>query len=598
MNEEIKKENYIFSDLFADFLVQNEITTVFGLIGAANAYLFDAIRKRGYTKVVYMHHEQAVVMAAGAYYRSNGKVTFAIVTAGGGASNAITGVISNWADSIPCVVIAGQESTKFTNEHAHLRMLGTQGFNAAEMVKNVVKFSTTILDKKKALQLLEQAYFTSTEGRPGPTWLDIPIDIQSSKITTEDYSHFTNNIKYEYNSNIDSVIELLSKAKRPVILGGHGIRLSNAKIEFQNLLKKLKIPTLLSWSAIDLLADDNIYNFGRPGVYGQRSANFILQNCDLLIVLGSRLTLPQIGYNIENFAPAAKIIFVNNDKNELNKYSRYDLAIYDDCKLFINELNKITFSINTDDWVERCKKFKLEFPTIENHHKIDNENFDNSYVLIDELSDLMTEEDILAIGQGSPLPSAHQAFKVKEGQIVFASNGLGEMGNGLPSAIGAALACKDKNVILLDGDGSMMMNLQELQTVVGYDLPIKIIIFNNEGYLFIKHTQKMLFNSCYTGVNTETGVSLPNFKKIAEAFNIPYFNSKLNTLNEFLKSEKYSIFECFMNPEQDLTPKVKGILTDNGIISVPLEEMSPLLPIEIIENNVVKVNELSYKIRK
>ena len=212
---------------------------------------------------------------------------------------------------------------------------------------------------------------------------------------------------------------------------------------------------------------------------------------------------------------------------------------------------------------------------------------------------MLKNDDVIVIGQGTPLPSCHQSLELKNGQIAFASNGLGEMGNGLPSAIGASFAAKDRNVILFDGDGSMMMNLQELQTIVGYKLPIKIIIFNNEGYLFIKHTQKMLFNGRYTGVNADTGMSLPNFKRIADAFEIPYFNTKNNSVEEFLNHKGYAILECYMNPEQDLVPKVKGILTKEGILPPPIEDMSPLLSIETLENNmIVKVNDTSYKIRK
>ena len=352
---------------------------------------------------------------------------------------------------------------------------------------------------------------------------------------------------------------------------------------------------LLSWSGIDILPFDHPYNFGTAGLYGQRRANFVVQNCDLLIVLGSRLALPQTGYNINNFAPNAKIIMVNNDEGELKKYSRYDITIKDDVKNFINKLYHTKSNSYKEEWHKRCIKYNIDFPLIEETHIDDNQHYDNSYVLINQLSDLLEADDILVIGQGTPLPCGHQAFKIKHKQVAFASNGLGEMGNGIPAAIGAAF--HSKKVILLDGDGSMMMNLQELQTIVGYNLPVKIIIFNNDGYLFIKHTQKMLFNGRYTGVNPNTGVTLPNFEKIANAFNIPYFNSKTNTLLDFVGQEGYGIFECFMNPEQDLIPKVKGIPVTDAILAPPLEEMSPLLSLETIKNNMVNINELSYKIR-
>jgi len=587
--------NYLAADLIADFLEEKGIDIAFGIIGSSNSYIFDSIANKGFTRLVYVHHEQAAVMAAGAYYRSNGKLAAAIVTAGAGSSNAITGTLSNWADSIPCLIISGQESTKYIKEHSSLRMIGTQGFMVSEMVYNITKFSTTVLDKSLLLQSLEKAYYVALEGRQGPTWIDIPFDIQSTKLNKEDLIKFDIPLPIENQYSLDKITELINQAKKPVILAGYGIKSSQSEDQFEKLIEKLKIPTLLSWSGIDILPFDYLYNFGTPGLYGQRRANFIIQNCDLLIVLGSRLALPQTGYNISNFAPNAKIIMVNNDEGELKKYSRYDITIKDDVKNFINKLLSVKVNSYKEDWFFRCVKYNKDFPLIEESHINDNQQYDNSYILINNLSNLLNEDDILVIGQGTPLPCGHQAFKIKNKQIAFASNGLGEMGNGIPSAIGAAF--NNKKVILLDGDGSMMMNLQELQTIVGYNLPIKIIIFNNDGYLFIKHTQKMLFNGRYTGVNPNTGVTLPNFKKIAKAFDIPYFNSKLNNIEDFLKQDGFSIFECFMNPEQDLIPKVKGIPVADAILAPPLEEMSPLLPLEEVINNMTNINDLSYKIR-
>jgi acetolactate synthase-1/2/3 large subunit len=585
------------SDIVAEFLIEKNIKVAFGIIGSANSHIFDSISNKGYTKVVYVHHEQAAAIAAGSYYRATGQLSVAIVTAGAGSANAITGVISNWADSVPCLVISGQESTKYINEHANLRMIGTQGFDVVEMVKRVTKYAKTVIDKKEITKCLNEAYNISLSDRHGPTWVDIPFDVQSALVNEIDLTVFEEPQPKHEDLDVSELLDLIKKSERPVILGGYGIKASNSEIEFHNLLTSYKIPALLTWSAIDVLSHDHPYNFGTPGLYGQRRANFILQNCDLLIVLGSRLALPQTGYNMDNFAPNAKIIMVNNDQNELEKYSsRYNVKLLCDVKNVISALlNKSLDNNNTLDWYNRCVKYNLDFPIIEDTHKIDNEKFDNSYVLINRLSHLLNKEDILVIGQGTPLPCAHQAFEIKENQIAFASNGLGEMGNGLPSAIGAALS--GKGVMLLDGDGSMMMNLQELQTVVGYNLPIKIVIFNNEGYLFIKHTQKMLFNGRYTGVDSNTGVTMPSFEKIAMAFGIPYFDSKSSSLSEFINQDGFAIYECHMNPEQDLVPKVKGVPVADAILAPPLEEMSPLLSIKTIEDNMININNLSYKLR-
>lgn len=588
----------INSDLIADFLKEKEIDTVFGIIGSANAYIFDSIAKKGYTKVVYTHHEQAAVMSAGAYYRASGKLSMAIVTAGGGASNAITGVLSNWADSIPCIILAGQESTFYVKNHNNLRMMGTQGFNASEVVKSITKKSKCILEKNDVIKSLEEAYYYCLEGRPGPIWLDIPQDIQGAKVDETDIPHFVEPSLPLYDSNIPEVVELIKNSKRPVILAGHGIKISKSINNFTKLINRLKIPTLITWLGIDLLPEEHPYNFGRPGLYGQRKSNFILQNCDLLIVIGSRLSLPLTGYNMDNFAPGAKIIIVNNDKDELYKHS-YHLPIFDDCKNFITKLLSVDFNLNINKWYNQCLEYTKKFPTIESHHISDNKLYNNSYITVDQISDIADDDAIIVFGQGTPVASGHQAFKVKNNQTVFCSNGLGEMGNGIPSAIGAYFSNPSRQLICLVSDGSLMMNLQEFQTVIGYKIPIKFILFNNEGYLFIKHTQKMLFNGNYNGVNKDTGVSLPDYKKISNAFGLHYSNTKIDTLDNFLKTEGPGIYETYMNPEQDLSPKVKGIVTEEGITAPPLEEMSPLLSFQDIKDNmIINVNELSHKIKR
>lgn len=598
-----QSDSILIADLIAKFLEDKKIDTVFGIIGSANAYIFDSILKRGYTKIVYMHHEQAVVMAAGAYYRASGRMSAAIVTAGGGASNAVTGVVTNWADSIPCLIFSGQESTRYFKEHSKLRMLGTQGFDVVKMVNGVVKYGKTVMDKKDVVYTLEEAYSICLKDRPGPVWIDFPFDIQSQKINEDEIIHFIEPLKDNESYQLEEVIELLNSSKRPVILGGQGIKLSNSKPEFIKLVEQLKIPTMVTWAGLDLMSFDHPYNFGIFGLYGQRRANFVVQNSDLIIILGSRLAITQTGYNINNFAPKAKIIMVNNDEGELNKHDRYNLKIKANVKNFIDELYKLNLSFERNDWYEKCCNFRTKYPTIEKHHLSDNESYDNSYVTVDKLSDYIEDNSIIVFEQGTPIACGHQAFKAKNNQIIFASTGLGEMGNGLPSAIGAAFANPEKTIYLLMSDGSLMMNLQELQTVVGYRLPIKIIMFNNEGYLFIKHTQKMLFNGRYTGVNANTGVSLPELYKICNAFGIPYYDESLTTLKNFIKIEYNpagpSVYETFMNPEQDLSPKVKAIITDSGIVPSPIEEMSPLLPLQEVKENMLDgLNPISYLIKR
>jgi len=587
----------IVSDVIADFLEEQDIKVVFGIIGSANSYMFDSIAKKGFTEIVYVHHEQAAVMAAAAYFRVSGKISAALVTAGPGAINAMTGVVSNWADSIPVIILSGQESTKYMQQHKHLRMIGTQGFYAAEMVKDITKYSKAVMNEQDVLYEMQKALDTAISGRPGPVWLDIPFDIQSKPVDVENLRKLEPVTAAAEDLKINDLVSLIQASKRPLILGGHGIKLSNSKQQFRQLVKKMQIPTLLTWSSIDVLPEDEPCYFGRSGIYGQRRANFVVQNCDLLVVLGSRLALPQTGYNIENYAPNAKIVMVNNDPNELEKHARYDLKIYANVKDVITSLLEADVEVpNISEWMQYCTNCKANYPTAEKHHK--DTEYDNSYVFFDEVSDLLQDDHIIVAGMGTAMASSHQAIKIKKDQTMFTSNGLGEMGWGLPSLVGASFASQDRPLLCLMSDGSMMMNLQELQTIINYKIPVKIVIFNNDGYLFIKHTQKMLFKGNFVGVDQKTGIEMPQFKKIADAFGFKYFNNNNNSLQEFLDSDEASFYEFFMDPEQPLTPKVKGILTKDGIVAPPIEEMSPLLDIEKVkETMLIGLNPLSNKIR-
>lgn len=585
------------SDIIAEFLKENEIEVVFGIIGSANAHIFDSITNLGYTEIVCVHHEQAAVMAMGAYFRTSGKLSASIVTAGAGASNAITGVLSNWADSIPGIIISGQESTMYLTKHSKLRMLGTQGFDAAGMVSNITKYSTSLNAETDTQEVLEKSLYETMSGRKGPVWIDVPFDIQSKVIEFRPW----NFIKEEdtYINDIDEVVDLLTKSKQPLILGGNGVRLSDSKKEFNELVNISKIPTLLTWSAIDLLPNSSEYNFGRFGIYGQRCANFIVQNCDLLLILGSRLTLPQIGYDSSQFARKAKIILIDIDNDEIIKYEdRCHKTILTDCKSFINELLTKLVVGDYSEWLLKCKTTKEDYPLIEGGTHDDN-GYVNSYKFIDSISDRIPSDSIIVTDMGTALLSGHQNIKLKKDQLMFTSLGLGEMGYGLPGAIGASFTDRNRDVVCLNCDGGIMMNLQELQTIIHYNLPIKIIIFNNDGYLMIKHTQKMLFNGKYTNVNKDTNISLPDYQKLGQSLGYPTYSIKnwdeFNTeWDSFIKLSGPAICEVFMDPEQGFEPKVKGVVKDDGtIFAPPIEEMSPLLPIDIIEKEMG--DNVSYK---
>ena len=579
------------SDIVALFLKELKIENVFGIIGSANSHIYQSILELGYTKIINVHHEQAAVMAMGSYHRASGKISACIVTAGAGATNAITGVVSNWADSIPGIVISGNESSYYIKDHKNLRMYGTQGFNVVKMVSDVTKYGSIILEDSDLQRELEKAYSHSITGRPGPTWIDIPFNIQSQESEIRNWN--LENIEKHEDFDTNLLIELINNSKRPLILGGNGVRLSNAQKDFNLFVKNTGIPTCLSWSGIDLLPSSDKNFMGRFGIYGQRAANFIVQNSDLLIVLGSRLALPQTGYDLSAFAKKAQIVIIDIEeelqfpKDKIKKHFKID------CKLFLEVLNKNARIIKEvrEDWIKFCNKIKSDYPlTLKEYNT---SSYINSYNFIDSLSNHLKDEHIIVTDMGTALLSGHQSIKLNENQKMFTSLGLGEMGYGLPGAIGAAFSSPNKDVLCLNCDGGIMMNIQELQTIIENDLNIKIVIFNNDGYLMIKHTQKMLFNGNYNSVNKKTGIGLPNFKKVFKAFGYDYFELKEieninDTLESFLNSKTQAVLEVFMDPEQDFIPKVKGVLMDDkSILSLPLEDMSPLLTLNEIEHNMI-----------
>ena len=574
------------SDIIADFLIKQGIEVVFGVIGSANSYIYNSIDKRSNIKLVATHHEQAAVMAMGAYYRATGKLSAALVTAGGGSSNAFTGILSNWADSIPGIIIAGQEQTYYIKEYSDMRMYGIQGYDSVETYKNCTKLSTRIT-KDNIIETLSLAHSITTSERPGPVYLEVPFDTQSQTLEFKEFP-----IK-EYPQNkfikeAEYIIAKLNKSKHPLILGGHGVKLSGAEDLFRKLVNTHQIPTVLSWSAIDLLSTDNPNNFGRPGVQGQRAANFILQNSDLIIVLGSRLSLLQTGYSREDFAPNAEIIHIDIDPTETRKFKGKNYNI--DVKSLLETINEFETSIKLDiqPWIKYCNEVKKEYPLVMPEHLMDPTN---SYTFIDKLSKAWPNNYTIVTDMGTALLSGFYGFNIKSNQKMFTSLGLGEMGYGLAAAVGAGFGTNP--VLCLNCDGGMMMNLQELQTIKTHNLPVKIIIFNNDGYLMIKHTQNMLFQGHKTCVDANTGVELPDYKKIAEAFEYSYYTK--DQMNEFINYKGQAIMEVFMNPEQEFIPKVRGIKQqDNTIKSGLLEEMSPLLPLSQIEKVMINgINEQS-----
>jgi len=594
MNNKIK-----VSELIAESLEQLGIKHVFGMIGAGNVHLFEAIAKRGYTEIVCIHHEQAATMAMQTYYRTHGKLAACLLTTGAGATNGVTGVLSAWADSIPGIVIAGNENSKFTKVDNPLRMWGVQGYDSVEMVRKITKYAHRVTDPTQAVYEIQKSAFIALHERPGPCWIEIPMDIQASRIDPSTSVQFTpllavNLISGRVLEQVQMVLQTLHAAQRPVLWLGNGIRLSGAEKKIELLLKALGIPALVSWAGIDMIDSDHPLVFGRAGVYGQRGANFVLQNSDYVLAIGTRLAIPQIGYDISELARAAIIDVVDIDPQESNKHHlRINQAITCDAGDFIDELmgsldkNKIAIPAKLG-WLAQCNLYRKEFDWVGPEHD-DKEGFMNSYRFMERLNGFFKPDQVVVTDMGTALLCAHQVLKIHPGQRLMTSTGLGEMGFGLPAAIGASFALDRGEVMCLNCDGGMMLNLQELQTIAHHQLPIKIFVFNNDGYLMIKHTQNALFKAGYVGTNKASGISCPDFTKIGAAFDLPTYQIRTweecdSVLKQIQAAKGPLICEVFMHSEQLFSPKLSLVVKEDGsLVSPPLEDLSPLLPREVIE---------------
>lgn len=596
------------SDYIAEFLEKKEMKHVFGIIGAGNAHIFDAISKRGYTEIICVHHEQAAVMAATTYFRMTGIISAALLTTGAGSTNGITGVVSAWMDSMPIIVISGNENSKYTTPENELRIWGVQGYNSTEMVKDVSKLAERVMQADRIQEVLNRAYMIAKAPRQGPVWIDIPMNVQSTVVSIESLKPIpdihvqnltaTNSTVFDYSVGIEKTISLINKAKRPVLWLGNGIRAANASDLVIPLVDQLAIPTLVSWQACDILDSNHPLCFGRAGVYGQRAANFVLQNCDTLICIGTRLAIPQIGYDLSEFARDAQIVMVDIDEKELLKLGeKINVPILSDAGQFIKQLiNHHQTKLNIQGWISQCNLYKHNYPVVGKEHDditdASGTTYMNSYRFMQKLEKHFHPDQIVTTDMGTALLSGHQVLKFKNGQRMLTSTGLGEMGFGLPAAIGAAIAT-NREVLCLNCDGGMMLNLQELQTVVHHRLPIKIIIFNNDGYLMIKHTQKALFNGRYAGSDKKSGVTCPNFSKLAVAFDIPTYQIRswenFDYIIGVVQAERGPVIcEVFTHPEQPFTPKLSVVSqSDGSLVSPPLEDLSPLLTREEMKENMI-----------
>jgi acetolactate synthase-1/2/3 large subunit len=585
------------SELIAQALEDLGIKHVFGIIGAGNVHLFEAISRHGYTEIICVHHEQAACMAMQTYYRISGKLSASLLTTGAGSTNGVTGVVSAWADSIPCIVIAGNENSKFTHTDNPLRMWGVQGYDSVDMVRKVTKYAQRVTAPEQAVYEIQKAAHIALDQRPGPCWIEIPMDIQANRILPATSDQFSppqpvNYLTSKLNAQVDSVVEALLSAQRPLLWLGHGIRLAGAEKKIKPLLELLGAPALVSWAGVDMIDSNHPLIFGSAGVYGQRAANFILQNCDYLLTIGTRLAIPQIGYDLSELARGARIDVVDIDALEVSKHQvRTQEMIVCDAAVFmdalITRLQHLVIKQRTE-WLAQCRDYKKQFPWVGTEHD-DKDGYINSYQFMQRLNGFFKKDQIVVTDMGTALLCAHQVLHIEEGQRLMTSTGLGEMGYGLPAAIGVSIALDRGEVMCLNCDGGMMLNLQELQTIVHHQLPIKLFIFNNDGYLMIKHTQNALFKTDYVGTDRASGISCPDYTKIAAAFDIPSFQiSTWDECDETLAKVQAAIgpviCEVFMHPEQPFTPKLSLVAKEDGtLVSPPLEDLSPLVSRDVLE---------------
>jgi len=592
----IKVSDYIFQKL-----QEHGIDQVFLVTGGGAMHLNDSISKNKNVNYLCCHHEQACAIAAEGYFRVNGKMAVVNVTSGPGGLNTLTGVMGQWTDSIPALYISGQvkyETTIDSCKHLNLRQLGDQEINIIDVVKPITKFAELVKDPLKIRYYLEKAIFLALNGRPGPVWLDIPLDVQAASVDEYSLDQFNlGEIQDCRNENfiklkIDEILNLLKTAHCPAFYIGQGIRLADAQNDFFDLLDKLKIPVLTAISGHDLIWSDHPLFFGRPGVCGDRLGNIMVQNCDLLFILGTRLGIRQISYNYKDFAPNAIKIMVDIDETELAKptldiHLKINADIKEFLKIFNEKLKNASVARYTK-WINWGRETEKLLPTIFEDNPVNNK-YVNSYSFADVLFKKLDPDSIVVTGNGTAYTSTFQIMKIKKGMRVIANHGCAAMGYDLPAAIGACLANSRREIVLLTGDGSIMMNLQELQTIASNHLSIKIFILDNYGYLAIRTTQTSFFDKRFIGESSESGISFPDFKKISNAFRIKYFNvqqqSNVKTkIHQVLEYDGPVICRLNMDPCQTLYPKVASSKDKDGkIISRPLEDMFPFLPENILK---------------
>ena len=597
------------ADYVADFLVDHGVTDAFSVVGGGAMHLNDALGHKEGLHVTYNHHEQACAISAEAYARLDNKIAAVCVTTGPGGTNALTGVVGGWLDSIPMFIISGQVRYDTTARYAlqytgtPLRAMGDQEYDIVKSVEHMTKYAVMIEDPKTIRYALEKAWHLSTTGRPGPVWIDIPVNYQGMYIETDElegYDPAEDDAKLPPAISEDvvkEVVEKIKNAKRPVFHAGYGIRLSGAYKLFREVAEKLNIPIVTYWNAVDLVEDDYPLYTGRAGNMGDRPGNWAIQNADLILAVGTRISIRQVGYNWKTWAREAEVIMVDIDQAELKKPTLHvEMPIWADAKDFLTKMNKLASDkVFTDEsWLKICEGWKKNYPVVQPRQWEENGSTANVYAFIDYLSSRLPENSLTAVSNGACCVVGNQTYHIQKGSRMANNSAVASMGYGLPAAIGTCIGGNRKDTICLEGDGSIMMNLQELQTVLTNKLPIKLFLINNNGYHSIRITQTNLFNKNFVGIGEESGdLSFPEFKKIAEAFGYKYLSASSNAdmkkvVDEALSTDGPVFVEIFTDTKQVWEPKsATKRLEDGTLVSPPLEDLAPFLPKEELEKIMI-----------
>lgn len=591
----MKNSKILVSDYILDFLVSQGVKHVFLITGGAIAFVVDAFSRRNDITYVCVAHEQAGAMMAEAYSRMGPGFAATMVTSGPGATNLITGICCAWFDSIPMLNISGQVNTHEQKGTSKVRQVGFQETDIVDVVRPITKFAAQLDKAENIRYLLEKATHIAKSGRPGPVLIDIPMNFQRAEIDLKTIPSFTPPQKKEYEDigstlqkKAKEVVKILQTAKRPVLLAGGGIRLADAQKELYELIDALGIPVVSSWSGYDLVHRTHPLYIGGHGVYGERAANFAVQNSDVYLTIGSRLDTRQTGGKPETYARESKVIMVDIDKAELDKRRGLTphMAIQSDAKEFITTLLKEVKHIkklDITDWVRRCQEWKQKYPVVLPEYYKEKGNV-NAYVFVKTLSEELDKNAVIIPDDGGHLTWTMQAFEIKKGQRLFSAFGNSPMGYSFPAAIGASMAMGKKEVICIDGDGSLQINIQELQTLAYHKLPVKIFVLNNHGYGIIKQFQELYLDSREEA--TGKGYSTPDFIKVGKAYGIKTVSIKNHAelrkkICEVLRHKGPVLCDILIESNQKLMPKLE--------FGKPIEDLSPLLPRkEFYKNMIVK----------